>query len=73
LPEEEAVSVEEQRLARAFVDGLPARERDLLALRFEQRLTQAQAGAALGLSRQNVRTMEGRLHRKIKDFLKTLR
>lgn len=72
LPDQVAVTAQEQELSRAFLDALPAEDRQLLQLRFEQGLTQQQAAEQLGVSRQNLRTLEARLRLKIKEFLQSL-
>lgn len=69
LPDQAALSAQEQQGARTFLEALPEEDRDLLRLRFEQGLTQQQAAEKLGISRQNLRTLEEKLRRKIMDFL----
>ncbi|MGH0030028.1 MAG: sigma-70 family RNA polymerase sigma factor [Myxococcota bacterium] len=70
LPDEDAVHAEdeldESRLAgavRELLDGLPARDRDILVWRFgldgSEPATLGQIGERLGLSRERVRQLEG--------------
>jgi RNA polymerase sigma factor (sigma-70 family) len=72
LPDQLAVTAQEQERARAFVAALPEQDRGLLRLRFEEGLTQDQAAQHLGVSRQNLRTLEAKLRNKIKDFIGSL-
>lgn len=72
LPDQTVLSLQEQQKARAFLDSLPDADRHLFRARFEQGMTQEQAAATLGLSRQGLRTVENKLRRKITDFLGSL-
>ncbi|HZH04741.1 MAG TPA: sigma-70 family RNA polymerase sigma factor [Myxococcaceae bacterium] len=68
-PEEGALSGEIRVLVRTFLDARTQEERSLAELRFVQGLSQASAGAALGLTRQEVRTLEGRLRQGLVQYL----
>lgn len=69
LPDENLLSREEQQVATALWDSLAADERELAKVRYRQGLSQRDAAEALGISRQNLRTLEARLRRKMEEFL----
>ena len=67
---EDEATVSDQRLAvRALVAGLPARDRELVALKFYAALTNREIAAVLGTSESNVGT---RLNRAISALRKEL-
>ncbi len=68
-PEDSALEGEMRGLVQEFLGRLSAEERHFADLRFVERLSQEQAGAALGLSRQEARTREARLKRGLAEFL----
>ncbi|HTN51454.1 MAG TPA: sigma-70 family RNA polymerase sigma factor [Anaeromyxobacter sp.] len=68
-PEDSALEGEMRALVAGFLSRLSAQERRFADLRFVERLSQEQAGAALGLSRQEARTREVRLKRALAEFL----
>ena len=61
-PEEEADLALRRAAVRAALDALPARDRELVALKFHGGLTNAELAAVLGTSESNAGT---RLHRAI--------
>jgi RNA polymerase sigma factor (sigma-70 family) len=59
---EAAVATERLReTVRAFVSRLPAADRELVRLRFEEGRSQREVEALLGVGRQRIRTREARL------------
>jgi len=64
------LSKEEGEVADALMASFSDEERRLAGVRFEQGLSQRDAAEALGISRQTIRTLEGRLMQKARDFLK---
>jgi RNA polymerase sigma-70 factor (ECF subfamily) len=68
-PEDAALESEMRALVTAFLSRLSAEERRFTDLRFVERYSQEEAGAALGLSRQEVRTREARLKRALAEYL----
>jgi len=68
-PEDSALESEMRALVGQFLSGLSPDERRFADLRFVERQSQEQAGAALGLSRQEARTREMRLKRALAEFL----
>lgn len=55
-PEEQAVLAAEHRLVLAALGGLPDRQREVLVLRYQGDLSEADIAAALGISRGAVKT-----------------
>ncbi len=55
-PDDRAVLAEEHRAVAAALRGLPGRQRECLALRFYEDLTEAEIAAALGISTGSVKT-----------------
>ena len=68
-PEDSALEAEMRALVARFLARLSPDERRFADLRFVERQSQEQAGAALGLSRQEARTREARLKRALAEFL----
>jgi RNA polymerase sigma-70 factor (ECF subfamily) len=68
-PEDSALESETRALVTAFLSRLSPEERRFADLRFVERRSQEQTGAALGLSRQEVRTREARLKRALAEYL----
>jgi len=68
-PEDSALESEMRALVAQFLSRLSPEERRFADLRFVERESQEQAGAALGLSRQEARTREARLKRALAEFL----
>jgi RNA polymerase sigma-70 factor (ECF subfamily) len=68
-PEDSALEGEVRALVAEFLSRLSPEERHFVELRFIERKSQEQAGAALGLSRQEARTREVRLKRALAEFL----
>lgn len=68
-PEDSALEGELRALVGGFLSRLSPDERRFADLRFVERQSQEQAGAALGLSRQEARTREARLKRALGEFL----
>jgi RNA polymerase sigma-70 factor (ECF subfamily) len=68
-PEDSALEAETRALVTGFLSRLSPDERRFADLRFVERMSQEQAGAALGLSRQEARTRETRLKRALAEFL----
>ncbi len=68
-PEQLARRGELQRLVAGFLTRLSSDDRELVRLRFEEGMSQSQAGARLGLSRQQVRTRERRLRSDLQAVL----
>jgi RNA polymerase sigma-70 factor (ECF subfamily) len=56
-------------MVAAFVQTLDADDRRLLDVRFVDGLSQRDAAAALGTSRQRLRTIEDRLRDRFRAFL----
>jgi RNA polymerase sigma factor (sigma-70 family) len=69
-PDENLLSAEEARVAADLLASLDEDERKVAKVRFEQGLSQRDAAESLGVSRQNVRTMESRLLAKGREFLR---
>jgi RNA polymerase sigma factor (sigma-70 family) len=55
---------------RTFVGTLPQELRTVVALRFDARLPQVEVARRMGLSRQNVRTLEARVARALYEHLR---
>jgi len=55
-PEEQALLAAEHRLVLAALGGLPARQREVLVLRYQGDLSEADIATALGISRGAVKT-----------------
>lgn len=68
-PEEMVVRSDEMQELQAGIRALPARQRDLLALKFSGRLTNRQIAAMTGLSEQNVAVL---IHRSIQALRKKI-
>jgi RNA polymerase sigma factor (sigma-70 family) len=64
------VDPETMRVVRAFVDGLDPELRAIHQARFEGGLSQRQASESLGITRQALRTLEGRL---LKEFRRAIK
>ena len=69
-PDALLLSAEETRMADALLASLTEAERMLARTRFEEGLSQRDAADKLGVSRQNLRTLELRLVDKARAFLK---
>jgi RNA polymerase sigma-70 factor, ECF subfamily len=66
-------SDEQQRLrarTAAYIEGLDAELKQIVALRFEQELSQEDVAAELGITRRRVRTLEARVIKGLRRFLK---
>jgi RNA polymerase sigma-70 factor (ECF subfamily) len=66
-------SDEQQRLrarTAAYIEGLDAELKKIVALRFEQELSQEDVAAELGITRRRVRTLEARVIKGLRRFLK---
>jgi RNA polymerase sigma-70 factor (ECF subfamily) len=70
IPDEVALSQEEQRGVAGFIAGLHDQERHYFALRYQQGASQQQAADGMGISRQTVRTLERRIHDQVRAFLR---
>lgn len=68
-PEQSALQAERRALVRRFLELQAPGDRHLAELRFVEGLSQERVAAALGLSRQEVRTREARLRRALCHFL----
>ena len=68
-PEDSVLERELRGLVSEFLARLSPDERLFADLRFGEQRSQEQAGAALGLSRQEARTREARLKRALAEFL----
>lgn len=64
------LSQEEAELAESLRQFLTPEERTLAQVRYEEGLSQRDAAHALGISRQNLRTLETRLLARARAFLK---
>lgn len=67
--EHDALAREMQGIVRAFLDTLPAADRELLTLRFVEGLSQRDAADSLGLGRQQIRGREAKLRQALLDHL----
>ncbi|MCA9668623.1 MAG: sigma-70 family RNA polymerase sigma factor [Myxococcales bacterium] len=67
--EHEFMRQELLKLYQAFVDELDAQEQGFFNARFEQRQTQVDAGAAVGLSHMQARTLEKKLRKRFLKFM----
>lgn len=67
--EHEFMRQELLKLYRAFVGELDDKERGFFDARFEQRRTQVDAGAAVGLSHMQARTLEKKLRKRFLKFM----
>ena len=70
LADDHALAHEERDAVSDFVAALDTEERRFVDVRFVEGLSQRDAAAALGTSRQRVRTAEDRLRERFRDFLK---
>lgn len=69
--EVEFLHQELKRLYRAFVDELKPEHREFFVARFEQRLTQVEAGKRAGLSHMQARTLEKKLRKRFLSFMQS--
>ena len=69
-PEDRLIGCEEERALLDALEGLSARERDILGLKFAARLTNRQIAAATGLSESNVGVIVYRAVGKLREELK---
>lgn len=67
--EHEFMRQELLKLYRAFIGELDDKERGFFDARFEQRKTQIEAGAAVGLSHMQARTLEKKLRKRFLKFM----
>lgn len=70
LPDELLMAQQAQTLMAQFHTTLSPQERALVKVRFEEGVSQRDAEVQLGLSRQAIRTQEGKLRDKLRIFLK---
>lgn len=69
LADEALMAEQDRRLVAAFVAELGAQAQQLVALRFEQGLSQREVAVQLGLGRQVVRTLEHKIRERLRSFL----
>lgn len=69
LPDESVLTREEQQAAAQLWECLDPEEQRVAAVRYEQGLSQRDAAEVLGLTRQNIRTLETRVRRKMEEFV----
>jgi RNA polymerase sigma-70 factor (ECF subfamily) len=69
--EVEFLHQELKRLYGAFVDELKPEHREFFVARFEQRLTQVEAGKRAGLSHMQARTLEKKLRKRFLSFMQS--
>ena len=72
-PEAALLNAEERGLADAFLETLPDDERRFIAVRFVLERTQDVTAAELGISRQQVRTLEDKVRDHLRAFLRRRR
>jgi RNA polymerase sigma-70 factor (ECF subfamily) len=70
LPDALLLAKEEQALVGEFLGSLDTGETRFVDLRFEEGLSQRDVADNLGLSRQQVRTLEGKIRSRFAEFLK---
>jgi len=68
-PEEAAIQADDRRILLGYIQELPPRQRDVLALKFAGGLTNREIAALTGLSEQNVGVI---LHRSIAHLRKKM-
>lgn len=68
-PEQYALQEEQRVLVRRFLEAQAPGDRRIAGLRFVEGLSQERVAAALGLSRQEVRTREAHMRRALRCFL----
>lgn len=69
--EAEYLRQELTRLYRSFVDELSPEHRAFFIARFEERLTQMEAGSRAGLSHMQARTLEKKLRKRFLSFMQS--
>jgi len=69
-PPEDPEWIALRRETAAYVASLPAELQKLVALRFERELSQEDAARELGVSRRRVRTLEARIQRGLRRWLR---
>jgi RNA polymerase sigma factor (sigma-70 family) len=69
-PAEDAEWTALRGVAAAYVEALDPDLRRLVALRFEDELSQEETAEALGISRRRVRTLEARIQRGLRKALR---
>lgn len=73
LPDAVLLAKEEQALMSEFLGSLDTGETRFVDVRFEEGLSQRDAAVELGLTRQQVRTLESKIRNRLAAFLKKFR